>query len=77
MRAIPSLTVTAAASNYAVYTPGISIACSAVPTITTNGVNLASASFFGTVASGLIAGQGAELFSNNNNTSYFLFTAEL
>ena len=76
MRVTPTVTTTGTASNYAVYHGGSVTACSSVPTI-----NLASSYLIATmnalVASGLTVGRACALLSNNNNTSYLLFSAEL
>lgn len=76
MRITPTVTTTGTASNYAVYSGGVITACSSVPTI-----NVASSYLIATinasVASGLTVGRACTLLSNNNNTSYLLFSAEL
>ena len=76
MRVTPTVTTTGTASNYAVYHGGSVTACSSVPTI-----NLASSYLIATmnalVASGLTVGRACALLSNNNNTSYLLFSAEV
>jgi hypothetical protein len=76
MRVTPTLTTTGTASNYAVYQGGVVTACSAVPTINANSSFL-HATINGTVASGLTVGRAGSILSNNNNTSYLLFSAEL
>ena len=76
MRVAPSaLEQTGTATDYSVLTAGGgTIVCSAVPTISAVGVsNVRTA---GTVASGLTAGQGAELRSSNAN-AYLGWSAEL
>jgi hypothetical protein len=76
MRATPSLTTTGTASNYALFSATVITACSVVPSISIQSNPLvATTDWF--VASGLTAGRAAQCISNNNNTSYLLFTAEL
>jgi hypothetical protein len=76
MRVIPTVTTTGTASNYGVYSGGSITACSSVPTI--NGASsYLNATINATVASGLTVGRACALLSNNNNTSYLLFSAEL
>jgi hypothetical protein len=72
MRVTPSLTTPAASQFAATASPiaGTSIALLAGSGVNTGGVRL-------TVASGLTTGRAAQLMSNNNNTSYLLFPAEL
>jgi hypothetical protein len=76
MRAAPSvLDQTGTATDYLVLTAGGStITCSAVPTISASNVN--NVRTVGTVASGLTAGQGAELRSATAN-AYLGWSAEL
>jgi hypothetical protein len=76
MRAAPSvLDQTGTATDYSVLTAGGStITCSAVPTISASNVN--NVRTVGTVASGLTAGQGAELRSATSN-AYLGWSAEL
>lgn len=78
MRTTPSLTTTGTASNYAVNHGADTVtACSAVPAINGAGNSKKVASVDATVSSGLTAGAFGILLSNNNTTSYLLFTAEL
>jgi len=72
MRVTPSLTAPAGSQFAATASPiaGTSIALLAGSGINTAGVRLI-------VASGLTTGRAAQLMSNNNNTSYLLFPAEL
>jgi hypothetical protein len=78
MRIAPSLTTTGTASNYAVNHGADTItACSAVPAINGAGSSNKVASIDATVASGLTAGSFGTILSNNNTSSYLLFTAEL
>ena len=79
MRTAPSVTTTATASNYAIYTGSNSIiACSTLPVIDANSYNSSnSIRVTAGVASGLTAGNGGLLLSNNNTTSYILLSAEL
>jgi hypothetical protein len=77
MRATPTLTTTGTASNYAVTHTGGNTACSSVPAIGGDGSSRFSVNLEANVASGLTSGQGSQLMSNNNQTSYLLFTAEL
>jgi hypothetical protein len=77
MRTRPtSLTTTGTASNYAMYAAGSVRPCATVPTIqqaSTPKIALVIAS----VASGLTAGGAGQFISNNNTTSYLVFSAEL
>jgi hypothetical protein len=74
----PTLTTTGTASNYAVYHGNQTLTtCSAVPTITTVATSSKIVSVGSTVSSGLTAGSFGQLLSNNNTTSYLLFSAEL
>jgi hypothetical protein len=78
MRTAPSLTTTGTAANYAVNHGADTItACSAVPAINGAGSSNKVASIDATVASGLTAGSFGTILSNNNTSSYLLFTAEL
>jgi hypothetical protein len=77
MRVTPTLTTTGTASNYAVIHTGGTTACSAVPAIGGDGSSRFSVNLEASVASGLTSGQGSQLMSNNNQTSYLLFAAEL
>jgi hypothetical protein len=72
MRITPSLT-TPAASQFAA--TGSPIAGTAIALLAGSGVNTAGIRL--TVASGLTVGRAAQLMSNNNNTSYLLFSSEL
>jgi hypothetical protein len=76
MRVTPTVTTTGTASNYAVYSGGSTTACSSVPTINVSSSYLI-ATINALVASGLTVGRACALLSNNNNTSYLLFSAEL
>jgi hypothetical protein len=77
MRATPSVTTTGTASNYAALFQTSTIACSAIPAVGGDGSSPWSVNLQSSVASGLTAGYCATLMSNNNNTSYLLFSAEL
>jgi hypothetical protein len=77
MRVTPTLTTTGTASNYAVIHTGGTTACSAVPAIGGDGSSRFSVNLEASVSSGLTSGQGSQLMSNNNQTSYLLFAAEL
>ena len=77
MRVTPTLTTTGTASNYAVIHTGGTTACSAVPAIGGDGSSRFSVNLEASVASGLTSGQGSQLMSNNNQTSYLLFASEL
>jgi hypothetical protein len=72
MRITPSLT-TPAASQFAA--TGSPIAGTVISLLAGSGVNTAGVRL--TVASGLTVGRAAQLMSNNNNTSYLLFSSEL
>jgi hypothetical protein len=76
MRTSASLTTTGTASNYALSSNGSGISATAISTQSnacTNQTHAISVS----VASGLVSGGCSTLVSNNNNTAYLLFTAEL
>ena len=77
MRTTPSLTTTGTASNYAVTHTGGNTACSTVPAIGGDGSSRFQVNLEVNVASGLTSGQGSQLMSNNNQTSFLLFSAEL
>ena len=72
MRVTPSLTTPAASQFAATSSP---IAGTAIALLAGSGVNTAGVRL--TVASGLTLGRAAQLMSNNNNTSYLLFSSEL
>jgi hypothetical protein len=76
MRVLPTLTTTGTAANYGVYHSSVVTALSSVPTIN-NSSSYLNATINGVVASGLTQGRACALLSNNNNTSYLLFSAEL
>jgi hypothetical protein len=77
MRTAPSLTTTGTASNYTINSGNESIfTATSVPTVSANATTVNTANI-GTNASGLTAGQGALLLSNNNASAFLLFTAEL
>ena len=76
MRVLPTLTTTGTAANYGVYHSSVVTAFSSVPTIN-NSSSYLNATINGVVASGLTQGRACALLSNNNNTSYLLFSAEL
>ena len=75
MRVTPTLTTTGTASNYAIYEAVGVVGCSAIPSIGAG--NQLNVQIIATTAGSLTAGRGGSLISNNNNTSYLLFTAEL
>ena len=77
MRVTPTLTTTGTASNYAVIHTGGTTACSVAPSIGGDGSSRFQVNLEAQVASGLTSGQGSQLMSNNNQTSYLLFSAEL
>lgn len=77
MRVTPSLTTTSTASNYCAYSKATITAGSAVPAIGPDGSTNQTVQVYLNVASGLIQGNAGAIMSNNNNTSYLLFTAEL
>jgi hypothetical protein len=77
MRANPTLTTTGTASNYALYIGTALIACSAVPVIDSSSDDVIRPTLQATVSSGLTGGGYSDLLSNNNTTSYLLFSAEL
>jgi len=77
MRTAPSLTTTGTASNYTINSGSSSVfTATSVPTVTTNATTVNTANI-GTAASGLTAGQGALLISNDSASAFLLFTAEL
>lgn len=76
MRITPTVTTTGTAANYGVYSGGSTTACSSVPAINA-GSSYLIATINASVASGLTVGRACTLLSNNNNTSYLLFSAEL
>jgi hypothetical protein len=76
MRTSATLTTTGTASNYGLSSNASGISATAISTQSnacTNQTHAISVS----VASGLISGGCSTLISNNNNTAYLLFTAEL
>jgi hypothetical protein len=78
MRTAPTLTTTGTASNYAIYHGTTTLTTlSAVPTITTVATSSKIVTLGSTVSSGLTAGSFGQLLSNDNTTSYLLFSAEL
>ena len=77
MRVTPTLTTTGTASNYAVIHTGGTTACSVAPSIGGDGSSRFQVNLEASVASGLTSGQASQLMSNNNQTSYLLFSAEL
>ena len=77
MRTTPTLTTTGTASNYAINFPGANIACTTVPAVGGDGSSRFQVNLEANVASGLTGGYAAQLMSNNNQTSYLLFSAEL
>lgn len=74
MRANPTFSSTGTASNYAVYHGTTITACTNVSCadFSSNGATMTF-----DVASGLTAGAASEPISNNNTTSFVMFTAEL
>jgi len=77
MRIIPSLTTTGTAGNYALYSRTGVYGTSAVPSLGADGSSPYTISINGTVGSGLTQGSAGALMSNNNTTSFLLFSAEL
>ena len=75
MRITPSLT-TPAASQFAVYSRAAATALTAI-VIGNDGASPSVANLNASVASGLTQGSAGAVMSNNNQTSYILFTAEL
>ena len=75
MRTGPTLTTTGTAANYAVYSAGAVVVCTAVPSIGTTSPLTAQIGW--TTGAVLTAGRAGSLLSNNNNTSYLIFSAEL
>jgi hypothetical protein len=77
MRTNPSLTTTATASNYTIYSSGGVFACSTLPVIDGNSDSQLVCTVNASSASAFTATAGGSIISNNNTTSYMLFTAEL
>ena len=78
MRDSPSLGTTGTAANYAVlHNGGTVTACSAVPTIATDGDGVLQHSLVGHVGSGLTAGDAVFLIANDTTAAYLDFDAEL
>ena len=77
MRAVPSLTTTGTAANYAAYSRTSVVALSAVPALGSDGSSPYWATILGNTAGSLTQGSAGALMSNNNQSSYLLFTAEL
>jgi hypothetical protein len=77
MRASPSLTVTATASNYGVYMAGGVNVCNSLPVIDASSKNPLVSTVSAGSASTFSSSGGGTIISNNNTTSYMLFTAEL
>ena len=75
MRATPTLTTTGTAANYAVFSAGSVVTCTAVPSIGQASPQTTQVSW--TTAASLTAGRAGSLLSNNNNTSYLIYSAEL
>ena len=76
MRTRPSITTTGTAGNYGVYTGDTVIACSSVPTIS-GGCSSFKVLINAVVSSGFTVGRVGQVLSNNNTTSYLIFSAEL
>jgi hypothetical protein len=74
MRVTPSLT-TPVATQFAAYTTGTIISLTTINIISGSAVN--TAGIGASVATGLTAGRAVQVMSNNNNTSYLLFSSEL
>jgi len=77
MRTNPSLTVTSTASNYAIYVAGGVNACSTVPALDSASDNPSVCTVNANTAGSFSSSAGGSILSNNNTTSYMLFTAEL
>mgnify|MGYP003133012917 CR=1 FL=1 len=77
MRSTPSIGTTGTASNYAITHTGGNTACSSTPAIGGDGSGPELVNLEINVASGLTGGQGSQLMSNNNKTSFIAFDAEL
>jgi hypothetical protein len=74
MRTSPTLTTTGTASNYTVYSAGSLSTCTSVPAIGTSSPLTIQITW---ATTGLTLGRACALLSNNNNTSYLIFSAEL
>jgi hypothetical protein len=77
MRTNPSLTTTATASNYGIYSAGGVFVCSTLPVIDGNSDSPLVSTVSASSASAFTSTAGGSIISNNNATSYMLFTAEL
>ena len=80
LRDVPTLGTTGTAANYAIYHANTITATSVVPYIDTGTDQGTQSNMFfysGTVGSGLTAGQGASLLSNNNTSAFLSVDAEL
>jgi hypothetical protein len=75
LRTYPTLTVTSTASNYGIFQNG-DLVCTAVPSINANSTPNVGQVIF-TVGSGLTANGCSMAQTNNNNTAYLRFNAEL
>jgi hypothetical protein len=77
MRTNPSLTVTSTASNYGIYVAGGVSTCSTVPALDSASDNPSVCTVNANTAGSFSSSAGGSILSNNNTTSYMLFTAEL
>lgn len=77
MRATPSIGTTGTASDYALAQPAGNTTCSITPAISGDGSGPDLVGIDANVSSGLTTGQAVQLMSNNNQTSFIAFDAEL
>tara|TARA_B100001057_G_C22852261_1_gene951415 strand:- start:2428 stop:3435 length:1008 start_codon:yes stop_codon:yes gene_type:complete len=76
MRDTPALETTGTASNYGAYEAGIVHTCSAVPAINALGSDKNVGNIVFASTGNFVAGNAAELLSNNNASAYIAFQAE-
>jgi len=74
MRTNPTLITTGTAANYAIYSAGVVFTCTIVPVV---GVINPLSTNIAWTTTGLTIGRACAVLSNNNNTSYLIFSAEL
>ena len=77
MRTTPSVGTTGTASNYAINHAQSNTTVTNAPRLGSDGSGSDLVNFDANVASGLTSGQAAQLMSNNNQTSFISFDAEL
>ena len=77
MRDTPTIETTGTASNYAVYEAGTVHTCTAVPSINALGSDKNIANLISYSTGNFVAGNAAELISNNNASAYIACKSEL